>query len=154
MSQPTNTKLMDTSPGGESFNQYDEATVFTSPNTEQKPNFGDDAIPPRGPALSAQQKTARERKDHRDQNRRYEEAISEHGFGGTTMGTTHTTTSTRPRRGSVDDNGESGVNITATREEQQQQRRHSSYETSPEVEEKEVRDRKRQGYGEGSGVGG
>ncbi|OBT50200.1 hypothetical protein VE04_08805, partial [Pseudogymnoascus sp. 24MN13] len=58
MPQPTNTKLMDTSPGGESFNQrvlphpimqhppiltaarYDEATIFTSPNTEQKPNFG------------------------------------------------------------------------------------------------------------------
>ncbi|KFZ16932.1 hypothetical protein V501_01999, partial [Pseudogymnoascus sp. VKM F-4519 (FW-2642)] len=133
---------------------YDEATIFTSPNTEQKPNFGDDAIPPRGPALSAQQKTARERKDHRDQNKRYGEAISEHGFGGTTMGTTHTTTSTRPRRGSVDDSGESGVNVAATGEEQQQQRRHSSYETSPEVEEKEVRDRKRQGYGEGSGVGG
>lgn len=70
------------------------------------------------------------------------------------MGSSHTTTSTRPRRGSVDDNGESGVNIAATKEEQQQLRRHSSYETSPELEEKEVRDRKRQGYGEGSGVGG
>lgn len=35
-----------------------------------------------------------------------------------------------------------------------QRRRHSSYETSPEVEEREVRDRRRQGYGKGNEVGG
>ncbi|OBT76121.1 hypothetical protein VF21_04819 [Pseudogymnoascus sp. 05NY08] len=164
MSQPTNTKLMDTSPGGESMNQhplrYEEATIFTSPNIEQKPNFGD-TIPPRGPALTAAQKRARELAAHKAENTRYGEAISEHGFGGTTVGSSHTTTSTSPRRGSVDDNGESygggsggiGGGGGAKAGEKQGQR-HSSYETSPEVEEKEVRDRRRQGYGEGSGVGG
>lgn len=35
-----------------------------------------------------------------------------------------------------------------------QRRRHSSYETSPEVEEREARDRRRQGYGKGNEVGG
>ncbi|ELR07585.1 hypothetical protein GMDG_02633 [Pseudogymnoascus destructans 20631-21] len=155
MPQPTNTKLMDTSPGGESTNQYEEATIYTSPNTEQKPNFGD-TIPPRGPALSAAQKTSRERTEHRNQNRRYREAMLEHGCGGTTIGSSHTTTSTSPSKSAVRGTSHSGggsmSQVAATAEDQSH--RHSSYESSPEVEEREVRDRRRQGYGEGSGVGG
>ncbi|KFX88582.1 hypothetical protein O988_08966, partial [Pseudogymnoascus sp. VKM F-3808] len=137
---------MDTSPGGESFNQYEEATSFTSPNTDQKPNFGD-RIPPRGDALAAEQKRAKESKEHRDENRRYGEAISEHGFGGTTMGGTHSTTSTSPARETSNTS-----NIAATAGgvggggEEGRTHRHGSYEdVDVEAEEREKRERKWQG---------
>ncbi|OBT69667.1 hypothetical protein VE03_00860 [Pseudogymnoascus sp. 23342-1-I1] len=142
---------------------YEEATIYTSPNTEQKPNFGD-AIPPRGAALAAQQKRLNERAAHRDENRRYGEAISEHGFGGETVGLTHTTTSTHPANttatsvttgtstggggGGGGGVGGRGGGAGAGGE------RHKSYSPTPEMEEKEIRDRRKQGYGEGSGVGG
>ncbi|KFZ10308.1 hypothetical protein V502_08207, partial [Pseudogymnoascus sp. VKM F-4520 (FW-2644)] len=150
---------MDTSPGGESVNQhvnpispsptppqltaarYEEASVYTSPNTEQKPNFGD-TIPPRGAALAAAQKAAREHKEHMDENRRYGEAISEHGFGGETIGISHTTTTTSTSGGGGVGGGGSVSSGDAAGE---QAHRHGSYETSPEVEEREVRDRRRQG---------
>ncbi|OAF59651.1 hypothetical protein VC83_03704 [Pseudogymnoascus destructans] len=173
MPQPTNTKLMDTSPGGESTNQHVLSLPISITNTP--PNRGQVRRshhlhlsqhgaeaqfrrhhPPRGPALSAAQKTSRERTEHRNQNRRYREAMLEHGCGGTTIGSSHTTTSTSPSKSAVRGTSHSGggsmSQVAATAEDQSH--RHSSYESSPEVEEREVRDRRRQGYGEGSGVGG
>ena len=97
----------------------------------------------------------RERKEHRDENRRYGEAISEHGFGGETTGFGHTTTTTSTRGGGVGGGGGgSGSVSSGDAAGEEQTHRHGSYETSPEVEEREVRDRRRQGYGEGSEVGG
>ncbi|KFY82243.1 hypothetical protein V500_10699 [Pseudogymnoascus sp. VKM F-4518 (FW-2643)] len=113
---------------------YEEASVYTSPNTEQKPNFGD-TIPPRGAALAAAQKAAREHKEHMDENRRYGEAISEHGFGGETMGITHTTTSNTG--GGVGGGG--SVSVSSGDAAGEQTHRHGSYETSPEVEERELK---------------
>lgn len=209
MSQHTNTRLMDTSPGGESVNQHVNpisplpSSLSPTPPTNRQldtkkppstplptpsrnptsavrlhspptplalPNdlpkrqhqlTPTDTIPPRGAALAAAQKNEREQKEHRDENRRYGEAISEHGFGGETTGITHSiTTSNTANTGGGVGGGGSGVGGggggggSSDAAGEQQTHRHGSYETSPEVEEREVRDRRRQGYGEGSGVGG
>ncbi|KFY19557.1 hypothetical protein V493_07912, partial [Pseudogymnoascus sp. VKM F-4281 (FW-2241)] len=131
--------------GGDDESRYEEASVYTTPNTEQKPNFGDN-IPPRGDALAAQQKRDRERAEHRDENKRYGEAITEHGFGGTTVGSSHSTTTsatTKTTGGSGVGGGGGDGGVSSMGEEQQH--RHGSYETSPEVEEREARERKWQG---------
>ncbi|KFY32270.1 hypothetical protein V494_07879, partial [Pseudogymnoascus sp. VKM F-4513 (FW-928)] len=105
-----------------------------------------DSIPPRHAALAAQQETARQRTERHDTNKRYGESISEHGFGGTTTGSSHTTTSSRtsPVTGTgISDGGDAAE--VAREEQEQKQQRQGSYETSPEVEEREKRDRRRQG---------
>ncbi|TVY22901.1 hypothetical protein LHYA1_G008112 [Lachnellula hyalina] len=82
MSQATNTKLMDTEPGGENT-QYESVNTFTKPHAKAKGQFGDSN------PNEADQQAAKEKKDRGEktaENVRYGEAISEHGFGGETVG--------------------------------------------------------------------
>ncbi|TVY57328.1 hypothetical protein LCER1_G001769 [Lachnellula cervina] len=82
MSQATNTKLMDTEPGGENT-QYESANTFTKPHAKSEGQFGDSNP---NEADQQAQKQKRERGEKTAENVRYGEAISEHGFGGETGG--------------------------------------------------------------------
>ena len=117
-----------------------------------------DSIPPRGPALSAQQKRAHDLAAHKAENTRFGEAISEHGFGGTTTNFTHSTTTTAHTTGDAAANAGGGGGVGGSGGgggKEGQTHRHGSYEdVDEEAEETERRERKWQGYGEGSGVGG
>lgn len=85
-----------------------------------------DNRPLRGDALAQEKKTQAEKIAHHEEILQYGESISEHGFGGQT---------------------------TSGQKEQEPQIRH--YGRDPRDEEKtELDQRKKQGYGEGSGVGG
>lgn len=113
------------------------------PNTEQKANFGGECCerttempsaystpiddkPLKGDAAIQQKKEHAEKIGHHEQNVRYGESISEHGFGGKTT------------------SGQKDPEVS-----------HRHYGTDPKGEEKaELEERKKQGYGEGSGVGG
>lgn len=84
-----------------------------------------DDNPVRGDALIHETKAHEEKIAHHEQNVRYGESISEHGFGGETT------------------SGQKG-----------QEPQHRHYGRDPKDEEKEeLKERRKQGYGEGSGVG-
>ncbi|OWP02385.1 hypothetical protein B2J93_3173 [Marssonina coronariae] len=84
MSEATNTKLMDTEPGGENT-QYESQNTFTRPPKKSTGQLGAD--PNEKTEADVQQaKEKRERGEKTAENIRYGEAISEHGFGGETVG--------------------------------------------------------------------
>jgi len=82
MSEATNTKLMDTEPGGEN-SQYESTATFTKPHSKSEGQFGD-STPTEASQVSQKEKA--ERGEKTAENVRYGEAISEHGFGGETVG--------------------------------------------------------------------
>ncbi|KAK2627544.1 hypothetical protein QTJ16_003510 [Diplocarpon rosae] len=84
MSKATNTKLMDTEPGGENT-QYESQNTFTQPPKKSTGQFGTDSN--ETTEAEVQQATEkRERGEKTAEKIRYGEAISEHGFGGETVG--------------------------------------------------------------------
>jgi len=73
---------MDTEPGGENT-QYESVNTFTKPHAKAEGQFGDSN------PNEADQQAAKEKKERGEktaENVRYGEAISEHGFGGETVG--------------------------------------------------------------------
>ena len=85
-----------------------------------------DDKPLKGDAAIQQKKEHAEKVGHHEQNVRYGESISEHGFGGET-----------------------------TSGQKSQEPSHRHYGRDPKSEEQgELEERKKQGYGAGSGVGG
>ncbi|APA11842.1 hypothetical protein sscle_08g066120 [Sclerotinia sclerotiorum 1980 UF-70] len=83
MTEATNTKLMDTERGGENT-QYESQNTFTQSHAKDQGTFGDST----GPTEATLQKNAehKARGEQTAENIRFGEAISEHGFGGETVG--------------------------------------------------------------------
>ncbi|KAF5872865.1 uncharacterized protein Bfra_008141 [Botrytis fragariae] len=83
MTEATHTKLMDTERGGENT-QYESQNIFTQSPAKDQGTFGDST----GPSEATLQKAAehKARGERTAENIRYGEAISEHGFGGETVG--------------------------------------------------------------------
>ncbi|KAG4435364.1 hypothetical protein IFR05_009150 [Cadophora sp. M221] len=81
MSKETNTKLMDTEPGGENT-QYESQDTFIKNPMKSTGQFGEEDTEADVPRSAQKQ----ERGDKTAENVRYGEAISEHGFGGETVG--------------------------------------------------------------------
>ncbi|KAH7356977.1 hypothetical protein BKA65DRAFT_495894 [Rhexocercosporidium sp. MPI-PUGE-AT-0058] len=125
MSKATNTKLMDTEPGGENT-QYESQDTFVRPPKKSTGQFG--ATQPSEDTEADVHRAAQqqERGEKTAENVRYGEAISEHGLGGETVGNS----------GKADD-------VSA-----------GNGGTSSEERVKQERARREMGYGEGSGVGG
>ncbi|EKD12806.1 uncharacterized protein L3040_006961 [Drepanopeziza brunnea f. sp. 'multigermtubi'] len=84
MSKATNTKLMDTEPGGENTQYESQATFMKSPK-KSTGQFGnaDAGEPNEADCQAAAEKAQRGEKTA--ENIRYGQAISEHGFGGETV---------------------------------------------------------------------
>ncbi|KAH7407417.1 hypothetical protein BKA64DRAFT_721232 [Cadophora sp. MPI-SDFR-AT-0126] len=141
MSKATNTKLMDTEPGGENT-QYESQDTFTKSPKKSTGQLGATAPTEDNEAdvHRASQKSARGEKTA--ENIRFGEAISEHGFGGETLGNTGEAKSSLPGKGE----GTGG----RTRRSQ------GSFGEGMDSEERVrlERARREMGYGEGSGVGG
>ncbi|CZS98466.1 hypothetical protein WAI453_005788 [Rhynchosporium graminicola] len=142
MSKATNTKLMDTEPGGENTQYESQDTFVRDPKkstgqlgtTNQHEDTEDDVH--RASAKA-------ERGEKTAENIRYGEAISEHGFGGETVGNS----------GSADNaSGGQGVGGQSGKEGNKGMRRESM--GSQSAEERNRLERMRMGYGAGSGVGG
>ena len=101
------------------------STAHTSHGGLVLTSIASDNKPLRGDALAKEKKTQAEKVAHHEENLQYGESISEHGYGGQT---------------------------TSGQKEQEPQNLH--YGRDPKDEEKtELDQRKKQGYGEGSGVG-
>ncbi|KAB8294880.1 hypothetical protein EYC80_006841 [Monilinia laxa] len=83
MSEATNTKLMDTERGGENT-QYESQHTFTQSHAKDQGTFGDSTKPTEATLQSSAEHKARG--EQTAENIRYGEAISEHGFGGETVG--------------------------------------------------------------------
>ncbi|KAJ8066972.1 hypothetical protein OCU04_004351 [Sclerotinia nivalis] len=75
--------MMDTERGGENT-QYESQNIFTQSHAKDQGTFGDST----GPTEATLQKSAehKARGEQTAENIRYGEAISEHGFGGETVG--------------------------------------------------------------------
>ncbi|KAL3421875.1 hypothetical protein PVAG01_06031 [Phlyctema vagabunda] len=117
MSEASNTKVMDIEAGGEQT-QYEGAVLYPQSSSKD----AKDTTKPADPE-AAKQKQARGEKTA--ENIRYGEAISEHGFGGETTGTS----------GDAQQGGFGKVADDSSKTSGQQQTR------------------REQGYGGGSGVG-
>ncbi|KAH8758652.1 hypothetical protein F5882DRAFT_306823 [Hyaloscypha sp. PMI_1271] len=120
MTEARNTGMMDTEPGGENT-QYESANTSTKPHAKSQGQFPD-PNPDEAKRQLDQQK--QERGEQTAENLRYGEAISEHGFGGETIGNTGETSQGAGVGREVEDRDGSGQM------------------------------RREQGYGGGSGVGG
>jgi len=81
MTEATNTKLMDTEPGGEQT-QYEGINTFTQSHSKSSGEFSDSPETTEADRQASSDKS--ERGDKTAENMRYGEAISEHGFGGET----------------------------------------------------------------------
>ncbi|KAI9697235.1 MAG: hypothetical protein M1836_004799 [Candelina mexicana] len=119
-------KLMDTVPGGES-DQYESQKTLSNPTPKQGGQMGGEPST-QDPAPLSQPPSAertQSRGEKTAENIRYGEALSEHGYGGETLG----------------NDGVKGVEggFGGVREKN--------------VEESAEKTRKEQGYGQGSGVG-
>ncbi|KAL2073517.1 hypothetical protein VTL71DRAFT_10843 [Oculimacula yallundae] len=134
MSKATNTKLMDTEPGGENT-QYESQDTFVREPKKSTGQLGanDDHEDAESDVHRASTKAARGEKTA--ENIRYGEAISEHGFGGETVGNS----------GSADNAGKGSLHKKSRTESIGQQM---------SSEERVKLERVRMGYGAGSGVGG
>jgi len=84
MSEATNTKLMDTEAGGEQT-QYEAVHEFTKPPLKEQGQYEDSSV---NEATTQAGKDKAARGEKTAENVRYGEAISEHGFGGETIGNT------------------------------------------------------------------
>ncbi|KAE9375739.1 hypothetical protein N431DRAFT_437245 [Stipitochalara longipes BDJ] len=82
MTEAKNTGMMDTEPGGENT-QYESANTFTKPHAKSQGQFSD---PNPNEAKQQLEQQKRERGEQTAENIRYGETISEHGFGGETVG--------------------------------------------------------------------
>ncbi|KAG4418026.1 hypothetical protein IFR04_008846 [Cadophora malorum] len=147
MSKATNTKLMDTEPGGENT-QYESQDTFTKSPKKSTGQFG--ATEPtednEADVHRASQKATRGEKTA--ENIRFGEAISEHGFGGETLGNTGSAKSNLAGK-----DGEGDVSAGAGGRTRRSQ---GSFGEGMDSEERVRLERARRdmGYGEGSGVGG
>ncbi|CAD6444395.1 543019a3-1f7a-4d55-a45c-5c344293fc93 [Sclerotinia trifoliorum] len=83
MTEATNTKMMDTDRGGENT-PYESQNIFTQSHAKDQGTFGDAT----GPTEAELQKKAEHnaRGERTAENIRFGEAVSEHGFGGETVG--------------------------------------------------------------------
>ncbi|MCJ1320801.1 hypothetical protein MMC15_006142 [Xylographa vitiligo] len=109
--------MMDTEPGGENT-QYESIDTQQKPHSKEETETSVDAVP------SVQQQKKAERGEKTAENIRYGEAISEHGFGGETIGNS----------GQANQGG------------------YGSMDAQEETEDA-AKTREQQGYGSGSGVG-
>ncbi|KAK0100888.1 hypothetical protein ONS95_007332 [Cadophora gregata] len=144
MSKATNTKLMDTEPGGENT-QYESQDTFTKSPKKSTGQFGATAETEDNEAdvHRASQKAARGEKTA--ENVRFGEAISEHGFGGETVGNTGRANNSS----GMSTGGKEGASGRTRRSQ-------GSFGEGMDSEERVrlERARREMGYEEGSGVGG
>ncbi|PVH83708.1 hypothetical protein DL98DRAFT_585176 [Cadophora sp. DSE1049] len=154
MSKATNTKLMDTEPGGENTQQlvtcrYESQDTFTKSPKKSTGQFGatEPAEDNEADVHRASQKAARGEKTA--ENIRFGEAISEHGFGGETLGNTGSAKSNLAGKGGE---GVIGKDSAGGRTRRSQGSCGEGMDSEERV--RLERARREMGYGEGSGVGG